>query len=933
MRENEKQRKEKIISSTSLNQSIMLKGVFFSLLTLLLHLVVSPTNGLNVLEIRELANKNEQQKTEYVSRLDYLRQQQRWIDSLMTNMTTAQRIGQLFIASTSLAQNNGTIENLIQENHLGGIVFFKGKPSQQLAQVNHYQQLSAIPLLIGINSEFGLAGGLDSVSSFPNLLTIKAIQNEELIRQTGYEVGRQCKRLGIHFNLGIADSMANQPFITAYAKGMSEKNVIHFTKTYEGQKTSLIGISIENNVFKKGTATNYAENDILKAFESQDLIITDQVSSHIAQVKKAVEEGQISQEALDKKLQRALRAKFATGLFGYKPLPAENLLQELNTPEAKAIDEKLYEQAITLLKNKQNLIPFTHLDSLTFASVAIGEHENNEFQRILSKYAPFENYNISEKNAFDNPHLFNSLCEKVQQKSVVIIGLHNIVSESVKQFIENLKGKTKVVLIVFGEPSLLADYQDIDHLICTYQDNKQTQSLLPQFLFGAVSNSAKLPLTVANFPQGTGISTQDLQRLRYSYVPESVGVDSKMLAKIDTIIYKAIEKEATPGCQVMVARKGVVIFNKNYGHFTYDEKKPVPVTDNTIYDLASLTKVVATMQAIMHLHEQGKIDIDKKAVHYLPDLKGSNKENMTLKSMLIHQAGLIQDEPFWWRAMEKKEFRQAYIRTSKSDSFNVEIAENVFALSTIRDSIWHWTKNLKLRAKKNGNGEYGYLYSDIGFYILKRIAEKYLEEPLNEYLSKNLYKPLGMNAMGYLPLQKYPLTRIAPTEEDKHFRKGTVQGFVHDPDAALAGGVAGHAGVFSTANDVAILAQMHLQNGFYGGRRYYKEGTIPFFTAKRQVEANRRGLGWDKPIKGFGGPSSGYCSTETYGHTGFTGTSFWIDPKHDLIFIFLTNKSYPFAHNRKLNNENVRNQIHNLVYQAMEVQDRFVSLEKKKQVD
>jgi CubicO group peptidase (beta-lactamase class C family)/beta-glucosidase-like glycosyl hydrolase len=911
----------------------MLKGVFFSLLTLLLHLVVSPTNGLNVLEIRELEKKNEHQKTEYVSRLDYLRLQQRWIDSLMSQMTSAQKIGQLFIASTSSGYSESEIETLVREKHIGGVAFSKGKPSQKVLQINQYQKLSVIPLLIGINSEFGLADALDSVISFPNILTIKAIQNEALIRQTGYEVGRQCKRLGIHFNLGITDTIANQPFITAFAKGMSEKNVIHFTKIFEGKRTSLIGISIENNVFKKGTAQNYTENDIFKVFESQDLIITDQIEKHIAQIKKAVENGDISQEDLDKKLERVLRAKFATGLFAPHLIATDNLIKELNTPEAKAINEKLYEQAITLVKNKQNLIPFTQLDSLTFASIAIGESENNEFQRILSKYAPFENYSISEKNSFNNPHLFNTLCEKVQNKSVVIIGLHNIVSENAKQFIENLKEKTKVVLVIFGEPSLLADYQDIDHLVCAYQDNKQTQGLLPQFLFGAVSNNAKLPMSVANLPQGIGVSTQSLQRLRYSDVPESVGVDSEILVKIDTIIHKAIEKEATPGCQIIVARRGTVIFNKNYGHLTYNEKKAIPVTDNTIYDLASLTKVVATMQAIMHLYELGKIDIDKKAVDYLPDLKGTNKENITLKKMLIHQAGLIQDEPFWWKAMEKKEFRQAYIRTSKSDSFNVQITENAFARSSIKDSIWNWTKNLKLRNKKNGNGDYGYLYSDIGFYILKRIAEKYLQEPLNEYLDKNLYKPLGMSVMGYLPLQKYPRERIAPTEEDKHFRKGTVQGFVHDPDAALAGGIAGHAGVFSNANDVAILAQMHLQNGFYGGRRYYKEGTVPFFTAKRQLENNRRGLGWDKPIKGFGGPSSGYCSTETYGHTGFTGTSFWIDPKYDLIFIFLTNKSYPFAHNRKLNNENVRNQIHNLVYQALDVQDRFVSLEKQKQKD
>lgn len=909
----------------------MLKGVFFTLFTLLLHLVVSPSNGLNVLEINELEGSNKQ-KTEYVTRLDYLRLQQQWIDSLIEGMTLNEKIGQLFIIHTNTLQNEADIAQLIREQHIGGIVFAKGSPTAQLAQTNHYQAMSRIPLLIGINSEFGLATGLDSLISLPNVLTAKAIQNEELIRQTGYEVGRQCKRLGIHFSLGMTDSLVNSPLLLAYGKGLAEKGVIHFAKNYKEKQASIIGISMENNVFKKGVAQLYENNELLIAFEKQDLIISNQVVEDITKIKKAIEEGKISKEDIDKKIQNALRAKFATVSAGYKSLSTANVLKDLNTPETKAINEKLYEQAITLLKNKNNLIPFKSLDSLTFASVSIGEEENNEFQRIISKYAPFGNYSISTKNAFDNTHLFNTICEKVQNKSVVIIGLHNIVSESAKKFIKSLSEKTHVVLVVFGEPILLADYQDMDYLLCAYEDNIQTQKLVPQLLFGAVSNDSKLPISITEkLTQGSGISTQSLQRLRYSSVPESVGVNSDMLANIDSIVKIAIKKEATPGCQVIVARRGVVIFSKNYGYQTYTEE--APINDNTLYDLASITKVVATMQAVMHLQEQGKIDINEKAVTYLPDLQGTNKANITLKNMLLHQAGLIQREPFWWKTLAKKEFRQQYLRTSKSDSFNIQISDNIFANKGMKDSIWQWTKKLQLRDPKKPNKEYGYLYSDIGFYILKRIAEKYLDKPLNEFVEKEIYKPLGLSTMGYLPLSRFPKERIAPTEEDNHFRKHKVQGFVHDPDAALAGGIAGHAGIFSNANDVAILAQMHLQNGFYGGKRYYKEGTIPFFTEKRPVETNRRGLGWDKPIKGFGGPSSGYCSPTTYGHTGFTGTSFWIDPKYDLIFIFLTNKSYPFAHNRRLNNENTRNQIQNIVYQAMAVQDRYMSLEKKARVD
>jgi CubicO group peptidase (beta-lactamase class C family)/beta-glucosidase-like glycosyl hydrolase len=908
----------------------MFKGVFFNLLVLLLLLIVSPSNGLNVLEIRELKEKNEDPKKTYY--YDYLHRQQRWIDSLVRDMSLDEKIGQLFIAFTQSQQNQAEIEELIKIHHIGGIVLFKDSPSKQVNTINLYQSLSRIPLLIGADSEIGLSNVVDSVPTFPQLLTTRAIQNEQLITQTGIEIARQYRRLGIHFNLGLQDSLINNSFTDWYAKGMFDKGVLHVLKNFENKEENpLIGISLLNHQVKQGIAHQYAATDLVQLFENHDLIITKNIDESIAEIKKAVAEGKISERQIENKLYNALKAKFATGLFAPKSVNPQNIIKDLYTAEAKAINEKLYEQAITLVKNEGNLIPFAQLDKLSFASVSIGAKEDNDFQRFLSKYAPFESYAITSKNAFDNPHLYNTICEKIQNKSVVIIGVHNIVSEDAKKFIQNIQTKTQVIVVVFGEPILLQDYQESNHLICAYEDNTLTQLLLPQLLFGAVSNHARLPIDVSEkLPKGTGHFVPLLTRLRYTSVPESVGVNSAMLARIDTIAQMAIDMKATPGCQVVVARKGVVLFNKNYGYYTYEKSQPV--TDNTIYDLASLTKVVATMQAIMHLYEKGKINLNEKVSTYLPDLKGTNKGDLILRDILIHQAGLVQQEPFWWKAMSRKEHKQNYLRSIKSDSFNIQVNENLFASSTIKDSIWKWTSQLELR-KKKGKDNYGYLYSDIGFYILKQIAEKHLQKPINEFVENELYKPLGLATMTYLPIQKFSKEQIAPTEEDNHFRKNTVQGYVHDPDAALAGGIAGHAGVFSNANDLAILGQMHLQNGYYGGRKYYESGTIPYFTEKRQVESNRRGLGWDKPIRGFGGPSSGYCSPATYGHTGFTGTCIWIDPKYDLIFIFLTNKSYPIAHNRKLNNENIRNKIHNTIYQAMEVQDSYVVLEKQNRID
>ena len=395
-------------------------------------------------------------------------------------------------------------------------------------------------------------------------------------------------------------------------------------------------------------------------------------------------------------------------------------------------------------------------------------------------------------------------------------------------------------MVAFGNPYSLEYLQDMNNLICAYQDQHITQDLVPQVIFGAIGASGRLPVSSGKLTFGTGVTTEPLGRLGYS-IPEGSGMDSRVLSRIDKIVREAISEKATPGCQVLVARKGKVIFEKSYGYFTYDSINAV--TDETIYDIASITKVMATLQAVMFLEERGSIDLNQKASYYLPELAESNKRNLYIRDLLTHQAGLLPFIPFWRRTVDEVGLNPTIYSAYPEQNFKNQIALGVYSTSALQDSIWEWTVESKLRPTRYRRGShYTYKYSDMGFYILKKLAESHLNQPIEQFLEQNFYHPLGLSTMTYLPLCKFPINRIAPTEEDNYFRNTLICGTVHDQGAAMFGGIAGHAGIFSNSTDLAIMAQMNLQGGYYGGARYMQQETIKKFTSQ-QNSRNRRGLG------------------------------------------------------------------------------------------
>ncbi len=692
------------------------------------------------------------------------------------------------------------------------------------------------------------------------------------------------------------------------------------------EKMKYRGLVFTDALNMKGVSKYYKPGEVdLKALMAGNdvLLFPEDVPTAVTKIKEAIAAGLLKPEDIDQRVRKILHAKYWAGLNRYNPVELNNLKEELDRPLSLVVQEQLFEHSVTVVQNKDNLLPFRYLDTMSIASVAIGVPAINTFQQTLNHYAPVATFAIPDRFAPDSA--FTKIIPQLRDKDVVVVSIHNMnytsardfgIGVSTRAFIRFLQERTdkKVVVAVMGNAYSLKFFEDSNWLVCGYEDHSVAQSLVPQVLFGARAARGKLPVTAsAKLKAGTGLNTPLLGRLKYG-IPESVGMDSKVLKQIDNVATEAVAYAATPGCQVLVVKDGTVVFNKSYGYYTYD--KTQPVTNNTVYDIASITKVAATLQAVMFLKDQGKISLDEKISTYLPELRGTNKANLLLRDILTHQAGLQATLPHWQKTMDNKKLKETYYASTQNDLFSNEVIPGVYSISSMEDSLWTWTVKSSLLTTKKGNGTYDYKYSDLGFYILKRMAEHMLNQPLNEFMDQNFYAPLGLSTLGYTPLLKHPREAIAPTEDDNYFRKNLIWGTVHDQGAAMMGGVGGHAGLFSNANDLAILLQMNLQNGHYGGHKYFKTNVVPEFSRKQRAES-RRGLGWDKPEPTGNGPTSDLAPMSSFGHTGFTGTCAWVDPENKLIYVFLSNRVYPDAGNNKLVKYNIRTRIHDVVYKAL----------------
>jgi beta-glucosidase-like glycosyl hydrolase/CubicO group peptidase (beta-lactamase class C family) len=716
-----------------------------------------------------------------------------------------------------------------------------------------------------------------------------------------------------HLDIPALDTTQNLP------SSLSEKVVTSVLRDSMGFK----GLVFSDALNMKGV-TNFYKHGVaeVKAIKAgiDVLLCSDDIETAIEEIKKAIYLGDVSQEEIDKKCKKILASKYWAGLNNYKPVKIENLIDDLNTNEAELLNRKLVENSITLLANKKNIIPVKNLDTLCIASLSVDEYETTPFQEMLGNYADVSHYNIM---SVSDSLKFDSMITELFKYNLIIIGIHSLtglpsrnygLSQNVINLIDTLSKNSKIIIDIFGNPYMLSIFKGIenaDGIIISYQDKKLPQEISAQIIFGGQGVSGKLPVSASEkYPVNSGLKISQTIRLKYS-IPEELGINSDYLEKIDSIAKDGISKRAYPGCQIIIVKKGNVIYQKSFGFHTFEKKLAVKNTD--IYDLASLTKILSTTLVTMKLEGECKINIENKISDYLPLLNNSNKKKIIIKDILTHQAGLQSWLPFYKKTIVNGKLSDNIYRTYENDTFPYKVADKIFIRKDYPDTIMKEIAESPLKKKKE------YEYSDLGFYIMKSAIENITKESIDNYVKNNFYKPLGLSTMTYNPLQKFKISRIPPTEFDREFRKQIIQGYVHDPGAAMLGGVSGHAGLFANANDVAKLMQVLLQKGFYADRKYLYSEIIEKYTRCQFCdEGNRRGLGFDKPA--IGGKESPACkdaSSESFGHTGFTGTYVWVDPKYDLIYVFLSNRVYPDAENKKLANMNIRTNIQQVIYDAI----------------
>jgi beta-N-acetylhexosaminidase len=933
--------------------------------------------------------------------------QKKWVDSVFQSMSLDQKIGQLFtpmVFSKKDEKHFEEIKSLIEDYHIGGLIFSLGGPVKQSQWLNEFQFLSKIPLLISMDAEWGVAMRLDSVIAYPWNMTLGAIKENAIVQKIGQRMAEQEKTLGIHMSYapvldintnpqnpiignrsfgedpirvaekGIAlmrghhqagiltsgkhfpghgdtakdshktlptvDFDRNRientellPFRKAIEQGLSSVMTAHLNVpalTFSDEPTSLSnkvvtqllkekigfnGLAVTDALNMKGAEPNNSSvsMDLMALLAGNDvLLISKDIPLGVEKIKTAYINIPMVKTRVEESVKKILKAKYKAGLNQRKKVNTQNLHLQLNTKKDSLLIEEAFAKSITLLKNKNQFLP---LDSLTsYAHLKIGDDHSSAFEEQLRKYIHLERI---------MPTTVENTLKQLKGFKKVIVSYHRsnrspfLSPDFSKQEIELLQAiaqKHDILLDVFVNPySLigLGDLSSIEALVVSYQNSPINQKITADLLNGRGTFLGSLPVGISNdFPVGSGIKINSfVENKRISQIEN--GFDPDRLDEIDLFAEQIIDSLITPGMQILVAKKGQIIYHKSFGYHTYEKKNKVE--NHHLYDLASLTKITATLPLIMKEVDLKSFDLESPLVDLMPDLKGSNKANLKVKEVLSHYARLTPWIPFYKETLDKDgQLLRKFYRSRNKIRFNIPVADKLFLKSNydleIREEI----------IKSPLLDSLYYRYSDLPFYLFKDYLEDKYQKPLDDLTRELLYEPLGLQRTLFNPWKRIPVSEIVPSERDDYFRKRELRGYVHDMGAAMLGGVAGHAGLFSNAEEVFKIMQMYLQKGNYNGNQLFTSKTFDRFNHCYYCnEGNRRGVGFDKPQLEGEGSTCGCVTSKSFGHMGFTGTYAWADPDEDLIFVFLSNRTYPTMSNNLLGEKNIRTRMQSLIYKSL----------------
>ena len=928
--------------------------------------------------------------------------QLKWVDSIYNSMNVDEKIGQLFMLRISSAAGQKSfdrIEKNISQNHIGGLIFSKGSPSKSNSWINALQKKSKLPLITGMDAEWGASMRYDSIRKFPWNMTLGAIQDDELIEEIGYRIGIQLKSLGIninfspvvdintnplnpiignrsfgedkvevsqkslkmmmgmhragiltcakhfpghgetikdsHYDLPLVnfkknriDSVELYPYKKLIPQGISSVMVGHLNypalddgipsslskKIVDGlliKKLGFKGLVITDALEMKGVSEfKKYKNISLSAFLAGNdiLLIPENIEKDLKAFKKAYNKKVITEERLSVSVKKILKAKYKLGLNDYKTLDEANVALKINSISNDYLIRKSMQDAITLLKNDSS-IPLNKEKKIGYLN--LGDNDN-DFYNLLSS-----ELNISKINKSNN---YNQ--DDVDDYEFLIISflksnkspwVNSEFSKSDIKIIETLSSKRKVILVTFTKPYNLSkiNLDKISAVLLAYQNNFDAKYSATQSIVGKNKITGKLPVSISSkYKYGSGI-TYKTDSLFPVVNPFDVGIDKIKLKEIDYLANVAIDSMITPGMQVLAVRYGKIFYHKAFGYHTYDKKRKVKLSD--VYDVASLTKILSTLPMLMQEFDKGNLSFNSTLGSLSSKFKNTNKENLTFLEVMSYQSGIIPWVPFYKKTLKRRDQRPSrkYYRSKESKKFNIQVSNKLYGKYNLEKLQLHSLIHSKLLSK-------GEKYSDLPTIFMQYILEEKYKTSLENLFIERISKPLNLQSTFYLPLKYRDESEIVPSEIDTYFRQNKLTGYVHDMTASIKGGVSGHAGLFSNAFDVAKIMQMFLQKGEYSGLNFFSNQTFDKFNKTYfKEEGNRRAVGFDKPKPKGGGMTFEGISENSFGHSGFTGTFTWADPETEIIFVFLSNRTFPSMDNRKLIDQNIRTRMQKLLYESI----------------
>lgn len=978
---------------------------------------------------------------------------QRWVDSVYNKLTQREKVGQLFMVaaySGGEKYNEPEIQKLINNKSIGGLIFMQGTPEAQAAQTNKYQKSAGVPLLIGMDAEWGLGMRLTGVKNFPRQMMLGATRDPALMEQMAMAIAFQCKRMGVHVDFAPVVDVNNNPdnpvinfrsfgdnkelvaiMAKAYSKGLQDNGIIACVKHFpghgdvsvdshldlpvinktkdqlkalelfpfqslfnDGVKSVMIAHlsipALDNRPHRPSTLSSYIVTDLLqKQMGFKGLIFTDalnmqgvakyypvgevdleaflagndvllfsqDVPKATEKIETAIKSGTITAERLATSVKKILAAKYDAGLNDFTPIVVENATEDLNQ-FTEAITDNIAKSAVTLVKDENSIIPIiSYKPSGNYAYIRVGKDaatnssNKEDFFEILKRSL----FNLTVKTfaPTGTEKQLEALVKSVNQYDAVIVGMQDLnlypkgdygLSAKQLELLKKLALNKKVIFVNFGNAYALKYICNAKSSIVAYEENSSTYKAVNDVLLGRLKPKGTLPVHPCNLPvtekkilkpgtsgivvtqgamgsrAGTAQVANTIDRVENKVVennepivstrPSNLIKNPQALKDLDAFLLSAKAKGTFPGCQVVAMKDGQMIYQKNIGSYNYGSSPTIE--NSTLYDLASVTKIASTTLAVMKLYEEGKLDLNATLGQYLPLVQGTDKANLRISNILMHQAGLKAWIPFYKSTLDSFGRPDAAIYSkTQSAQFSVPIAPNLFMKRSYEDTVWKTILQSPLSTPR-------YVYSDLDFLFLQKVVEQLSHQTIDVYVAKSFYEPMGLENTMFNPWKKQLQNRCAPAEQDNYYRYQLVQGYVHDMGAAMLGGVAGHAGLFSNATDLSNIMQMLLNGGLYKGKRYLKSETVKLFT-NYHSGSSRRAYGFDKPEKaaGDGGPASDLCSKAAFGHQGFTGTCAWADPTTGIVFVFLSNRTNPSADNSLINRLSVRTVAQSYIYKAL----------------